>query len=98
MATTVSVGNVDGFSFLIPNVVVYGEGFYVSYNDYDISIHGSDTTALVPELYCEFFVLNGDHRDGYANLMSQGFDACFEYFLANIDRIGKYSSKPDKKR
>jgi hypothetical protein len=33
-------------AIFIPNDVIEGNGFYISYNDYDVSIYGSDTTII----------------------------------------------------
>ena len=88
-----------GFTVIAPNIVPFTrDGFYISYNDYDISLHGCDTTCLATSDMRWFFVLNGDHRDGYAPLVEQGFQACFNYFLEHIDQIGKYSHKPEHRQ
>lgn len=76
------------------NTVIQGNGFYVSYNSYDLSIYGSDTTALVDNDMTKFFILNGDHQKEYKDLINQGFNQCYEYFLAHIDQINRYSNKP----
>lgn len=62
-------------------------GFYVSYNDVDTSFYGSATTALVLGQMQWFFILNGDHREGYRQCFNGGFFACYAYFLRNLDRI-----------
>ncbi|ABQ28941.1 hypothetical protein [Acidiphilium cryptum] len=49
-----------------PNLILNGNGFYVSYNDFDRGIYGGDTTALVLGQMERFFILNGDHRGQYA--------------------------------
>ena len=67
----------------IYNSVIDGNGFYVSHNDHDLAIYGDETTALVLGQMERFYILNGDHRQQYAQLMGQGFDACLEYFKAN---------------
>lgn len=72
----------------------YAKGqFYVSYNNWDISIYGSDTTALVWSQMLYFFILNGDHRKQYDQLAKYGFDACFEYFKANKHLQNKHSER-----
>ncbi len=74
--------------FSYPNCVAPGDGFYVSYNDFDLDIYGCCTTALVlgPQME-KFFILNGDHREQYARLIGQGFDACLAYFNANPELV-----------
>lgn len=78
------------------NAVMNADGFYVSFNDHDTapSLYGDVTTALVFGQMQAFYILNGDHRAGYAGLLSQGFDACLEYFKANIASINKRSARP----
>jgi len=49
------------------------EGFYVSYNDNDIDVYGCKTTALVLGQMQRFFILNGDHRKQYAEIIKHGF-------------------------
>jgi hypothetical protein len=68
----------------VPNVVMDGDGFYVSYNSHDVGIYGCATTALVLGQMQKFYILKGDHRGQYADLISRGFDACLEYYKANI--------------
>lgn len=64
----------------VPNYVLDADGFYVSYNDRDVSIYGGVTTALVLGQMERFYILKGDHRKAYAPLLAAGFDACLDYF------------------
>ena len=73
------------------------DNFYISYNNWDISSYGCDTTALVWGQMQYFFILNGDHRVQYAALNAQGFEACFKYFNDNKDKWSKYSERDCKK-
>ena len=73
----------EGLVRATPNTVIDGDGFYVSFNDVDLSIYGSETTALVLGQMEKFFILKGDHRVQYELLIPQGFDACFSYFRSN---------------
>lgn len=77
----------------VPNRVTEGTGFYVSYNDYDTTIYGGATTALVIGQMEKFYILNGDHRDSYAALMQTGLQACLDYFKANLASVNKFSDK-----
>lgn len=77
-----------------PNSVASADGFYISFNDYDHSIYGGDTTALVFGQMQAFYILNGDHRDAYKPLLDQGFEACLTYFKENIAQINKLSERP----
>lgn len=77
-----------------PNMILNGDGFYVSYNDVDGAIYGCDTTALVLGQMQHFYILNGDHRAQYAKLVAQGFDACLAYFTDTIDQINERSERP----
>lgn len=69
------------------NVVLNGKNdeFYVSYNPSPgcgismwASDGGSDETALCKD--GDFWILNGDFREEYENLIDQGFDACFVFY------------------
>jgi hypothetical protein len=64
----------------IPNQTIDADGFYVSYNDTDYDIYGSDTTALVFGQMERFFILKGDHRRQYLDLMQHGFHSCLDYY------------------
>lgn len=75
------------------NHVIQGDGFYISYNDIDLSIYGCDTTALVFGQMQKFYILNGDHVRQYMEIIHLGFDACFDYFMDNLQDINKNSDK-----
>lgn len=79
----------------VPNTTIDGSGFYISYNDHDTGIYGSDTTALVLGQMEKFYILKGDHRAQYLPLIDQGFDACLAYFKANAQDVHKHSDKID---
>lgn len=78
----------------VPNDTLNGDGFYISYNNYDSAIYGSDTTALVVGQMEAFYILNGDHMGEYFRRIGEGFDACLDYFEENIDQINKHSEQP----
>lgn len=78
-----------------PNQIMEGKNFYVSYNSVDSYIYGCDTTALVWGQMQHFFILCGDHREGYKKAIEGGFPPCAEYFKNNIDQINSYSESPD---
>ena len=72
---------VDGVPVFFPNSVYSGDGFYVSHNNIDYRIYGDETTALVRTSgRTEFYILNGDHRNQYMELMSSGYAACKAYY------------------
>lgn len=83
------------FAVPVPNTVINGAGFYVSYNDHDISIYGTDTTALVVGQMEKFYILKGDHRARYQPLIADGFEACLAYFKENMADAHKFSDKLD---
>ena len=83
-----------GMPLSVPNTTYQGVGFHISHNDRDTRIYGDTTTALVLNDGEAFFILNGDHRHGYAPLLSQGFDACMDYFRRHIDQLNKFSDTP----
>ena len=80
MKSTFSVKTIKGVQVTVPNEVTTKKGYYVSYNNYDTDIYGSDTTALVKD---DFYILNGDHREAYAKLDT--FEECMEYFKNNLN-------------
>ena len=72
---------VAGIPIFSPNSVYSGDGFYISHDDTDRRIYGSETTALVQTKgLTAFYILNGDHRQQYARLIPNGYAACKEYF------------------
>lgn len=68
------------------------KGFYISYNDYDTDIYGSDTTALVLGVGEEFFILNGNHVEEYRKLDGQPFSKYLDYFYANESLINEFTT------
>lgn len=82
-------GNNEQIEF---NGKVY-EGFYISYNNYDIEIYGDVTTALVIGQMQKFYILKGDHRKQYAEIIKQGFYKCLEFYKNNIADSHSYSDK-----
>lgn len=103
--STVSVGKANGIDFVNYNSMV-GEnnspvelnsktydGFYVSYNNYDIAIYGDVTTALVLGQMQKFYILTGNHSAQYKELIGQGFEKCLEYYKENINQSHKYSDE-----
>lgn len=88
--TTLHTEFINGTPVSVPNVVDNTpKGYYVSYNNWDISIYGSDTTAIVIDRTSAFLILNGDHRKQLKGLSLA--DAC-AYFHANIDKKNKRSN------
>ncbi len=96
--STVSVQKFAGIPCVIYNKVPFEssekvildgkeyEGFYISYNSYDVEIYGCDTTALVLGQMQNFYILNFDHREQYKELVPKGFKACLEYFINCPDK------------
>lgn len=81
------------------NSVLKAEGFYISYNPGtgmkfsffagDNGV-GSDETALVKDR--NFYILNGDHRKEYEELVDKGFDVCYDYFLSKPELKSSWSN------
>jgi hypothetical protein len=70
-----------------PNVLLEGEGFEISYNPgnyFGLSSFSRDTggaeTALMKD--GKYFILNGDYRKDYEELVDKGFEACIKFYLA----------------
>ena len=89
--------NFDGIPIMVPNDVISGDGFYVSYNSRDTEFYGCDTTALVKGQMENFLILNGDHTEKYIELIPKGYDACVEYFKENIELKNFGSDKVEDK-
>jgi hypothetical protein len=88
--STYSIKLLGGIPIGVPNVVDETKaGYYVSYNNYDVGIYGSDTTAIVVDRSSAFLILNGDHREQLRGLSLK--DAC-AYFHANSDNKNKRSN------
>lgn len=92
MNNTMSIKLINNIPITIPNKVLDGNGFYISYNNYDTALYGNDTTALVDNDMKEFRILNGDHRKKYNKLIPKGFKKCCDYFNNNLDKINKMST------
>lgn len=69
------------------------DGFYISHNNCDIDIYGCETTALVLGQMQKFYILKGDHRKQYAEIIKQGFNRCLDYYKNNIVVSHEYSDK-----
>ena len=103
--TTVCIGRANGMEFVQYNSIVGDnglpveldgkvyDGFYVSFNNYDIAIYGDVTTALVLGQMQKFYILTGNHSKQYKKLISQGFFKCLDYFKANINQAHINSDK-----
>lgn len=75
------------------NEVLDGDGFYISYQPdtaagpFGAFFSGNgetlDETALVKD--GKFFILNGDWREQYAELVPNGWDACKSFFDKHAD-------------
>lgn len=105
MESTLHIKNINGLSILCPNLIIYHNddttiynkeeynGYYISYNSYDIDIYGADTTALVLGQMQKFFILNGDHCGNYKKLAHLGFSKCFDYYKKHIQESNLFSDK-----
>ena len=81
------------FTGMSVNFVLPGDEFHVSYNPSaggGIGMFSSDNdgaeTALVKKP--EYFILNGDWREQYEEVIDQGFDACMEVYKKNKKNYG----------
>lgn len=73
----------------VPNEIAKStKEFYVSYNNFDTSLYGSDTTAICVARSSAFLVLNGDHRSALKDLSYQ--EAC-AYFHSRPELKNKFS-------
>lgn len=84
----------NGIPYTTYNVVDDTDhGYYVSYNNYDYAIYGSDTTAIVLEVpRTVFLILNGDHREVLDGLNRK---EAIAYFHSN-KKFKNEKSDPDE--
>lgn len=102
--STVSVQIINGLPITVYNNVpieisekvkykgkIYN-GFYISYNNHDVDIYGSDTTALVLGQMEEFLILNGNHIEGYRKLSGLPFSEYLKYFRKNEKYMNQFTT------
>ena len=80
------------------NMLANGDGFWISYRA-DTGFMGrvfsgddGSETALCHN--GKYYILNGDWRDQYAEVINQGFDACLAVFLKNAEHKSSWSNTP----
>ncbi len=65
------------------NVILRGDGFFVSFNPTPVKGRGPETALVdarnLPDR--PLYVLSGDHRAAFEALIDSGFDDCFQYYL-----------------
>lgn len=92
MHSTLHTERIEGVSCVVPNRVGEVDSgsphWYISYNDHDIEIYGSATTALVLGQMEYFLLLNGDHRNGFKEAIENRqacsrLEACLAYIRSN---------------
>ena len=83
--------NAGGVPMFTPNTIFIDKSndYYVSYNNRDIGIYGSDTTALVHD--SRFYILDGNHTDAYSKFES--IEECLKYYKDNIHLSNSHSDK-----
>lgn len=82
--------NAGGISIPVPNTIsVDKPDYYVSYNNRDVGICGSDTTALVHD--SRFYILDGNHTNAYSKFES--LEECLKYYKDNIHLSNSHSDK-----
>lgn len=67
--------------------IIQGDGFYISYNS--TCMQSGPETAIV--LDGHYYILDGDHREGYRPLVPRGPNACMEYFRARPEERSFWS-------
>jgi hypothetical protein len=84
--------NFGPITISVPNSIMDAGDFYISYNDTDVEIYGSDTTALVIG-QTKFYILKGDFREQYKSLLLQGVEACLGFYMQNLALSHRHSDK-----
>lgn len=98
----------------VPNYLLNGDGFYISYNPDTANSHtltdlanmfGGDVkdgeeTALVHKENGKrvYRILTGDFRDEYEKLYTKGFKACYDFFKSKQKEYGNNWSTLDEDR
>lgn len=89
-----------------PNQLLKGKGFYLSYNPATGAgnptaillssllgqENGKEETALRNESTGIWYILNGDFRKQYEEVVSNGFDACLAVYKENIQHRSEWST------
>lgn len=81
----------------LPNTVFPSDTFFISFNNTDTGIYGNVTTALVLGQMERFYILNGDHRQGFKTAAKHGLPACLDYFnqhLLEANHLSEHSLTP----
>ncbi len=75
--------------------IIEGEYFSIFYNNSQSDIFGGPITALMEGNMKKFFILNGDHIQGYAIAAKNGYYSCLDYFVKNIKSMNTISDIPE---
>ncbi len=63
----------------VGNLVLQGKDFYISYINFKTkNILVVEETAICSE--DKYYILRGDHREAYSKRITQGFEACLDYY------------------
>jgi len=68
------------------NVILRGDNFYISFNPTPVKAQHSET-ALVDSRNLPdrpMYLLMGDHRTAYEEIIDLGFEACFGYYQTQL--------------
>ena len=67
------------------NIILRGDGFYISFNPTPVKVEHQETALIDTrsKLNRPIYVLPGDHRAAYEELIEKGFDACFNYYQSH---------------
>lgn len=88
MMSTQLTAIIDGFHLSIPNqtnlVNTGSPHWYISYNDVDYGIYGTDTTALVIGQGEHFLILNGNHIKAFNEIIAKKSGMTLTMCLAYI--------------
>ena len=76
------------------NVISHSPHWHISYNSADATLYGCDTTALVLGQDECYFILKGDHRNEFKEIIKEEsfvLVKCLEYVQAHKDLLHDYS-------
>lgn len=66
------------------NIILKGDGFYISFNPTPVKIQHQETALIDTRIRTNrpIYVLQGDHRAAYEELIEKGFEDCYNYYLS----------------
>lgn len=70
------------------NIILKGDGFYISFNPTPVKIEHQETALIDTRIRTNrpIYVLPGDHRAAFEALIEKGFEECYSYYESQLPR------------